>query len=71
MEKFLSLVADVMDVDKDEICLDTLYGKFEIWDSLMMMRIIMEVEEKYGCIIPIEDISKINSLNDLYKYTLE
>ena len=71
MDEFLERVSNVLNVDKDEISMDTQYGEFEGWDSLMMMRIILEVEEEYGCTIPIEAVANIKTLNDIYKYTLE
>lgn len=71
MEKFLELIAEIMEVDRRDISLETKYGEFESWDSLMMMRLMMEVEEEYGCIIPIEDASKIKTIRDLYQYIAE
>ncbi len=67
----MNIVADVIEVDVNDISLDIKYGEFESWDSLMMMRLIMEIEEEYGCTIPIEDVAKIKTLNDLYMYTQE
>lgn len=69
MEKFLALASDILEVDPEEISLETAYGAFESWDSLRMMRLIMEIEAEYDVVIPIEHAAKIKTLNDLYQYS--
>lgn len=69
MEKFLEFVSDILEVDSGEIGLETVYGELEGWDSLKMIRLIMETEAEYGTVIPIENAAKIRTLNDLYRYT--
>lgn len=69
MEKFIKFIAEILGVEPNEISLETKYGELAEWDSLMMMRLIMEIEEEYNCVIPIEDAAKIKSINDLYCYT--
>ena len=65
-DKFLNFVADVLNIDVKEISLDSKYGEIENWDSVMMLNLVMELEEKYGCSIPIEKIAKGISLRELY-----
>ena len=36
-----------MEVDPGELSEDTAYGTIEKWDSLMHMRMVMEIEEEY------------------------
>lgn len=69
MEKFLTVVAEIFEVDPKDISMKTKYGEYEIWDSLMMMKLIMEIEAEYGCQIPIEKAAVIKTLEDLYQYT--
>ena len=66
MEKFLNFVADVMNVDSSEISLDTEYGTYEKWDSLMMLSLVMELEAEYGVSIPMESVANIKTLKDLW-----
>lgn len=68
MQGFLDFVANVMGVDCSELSEETAYGEFEKWDSLMQMRLVMEIEEKYGVDIPIEEVSRIKRLKDFYEY---
>ena len=65
-ESFIAFVADIIDVTK--INLDTTYGAIDNWDSLMHMRLVLEIESEYQIEIPINEIPKINSLRDFYKY---
>ena len=69
MEKFLAFVAGVMQVDPSELSGETRFKEFKKWDSLMHMRLVMEIEEEYDVEIPIEEVPTIKTLNDFYKYT--
>ena len=68
MEIFIKFVADLFDCDPSELTLETADEQHEKWDSMMMLRLIMETEEEYGVSIPIEEVGKIKVLADLYKY---
>lgn len=68
MQDFIVFVARVMEVDPSELDENTAYGSIEKWDSLMHMRMVMEIEEEYDVEIPIDEIPNIKSLKDFYKY---
>lgn len=68
MQDFIVFVARVMEVDPSELNENTAYGSIEKWDSLMHMRMVMEIEEEYDVEIPIDEIPNIKSLKDFYKY---
>lgn len=68
MQDFIEFVAGVMDVDPGSLTENTAYGQYEKWDSLMHMRLVMEIEEKYGTEIPIDEVPNIKTLKDFYKY---
>lgn len=65
-EQFLTFVADVMEVNRDEISLDTVYNEFAQWDSMMMLNLVMELEDKYGKSIDMEKVSEVHTLSDLF-----
>ena len=71
MDQFLKFVSDVFECDMSEITLNTVYGELEKWDSMMMLRLTMELEEEYQVSIPIEAIGRIRILEDLYGYVKE
>ena len=66
-EKFLKTVADSMEVDVEEISMNTAYKEYEPWDSMAMMNLIMDLEEAFGVSIPIERIYVVKTLRDLYE----
>ena len=68
MQDFIEFVAGVMEVDPETLSEETAYGQHEKWDSLMHMRLVMEVEEEYDVEIPIDEVPNIKTLKDLYKY---
>ncbi len=68
MEKFLEFVAGIFECDASELSMDTAYGEFPKWDSLMQLNLTMEIEEEYGISIPIDEVPGIRTLADLYRY---
>ena len=68
MKEFIQFIAGVMEVDPAQLTEDTAYGTIEKWDSLMHMRMVMEIEEEYDVEIPIEEIPNIRTLKDFYRY---
>ena len=54
MEEFLSFIADILEVDKSTLTLETSQDDVETWDSLMQLRLLGEIEAKYGVMIPRE-----------------
>ena len=71
MEEFLSFISDILEVDKSTLTLETYQDDVETWDSLMQLRLLGEIEAKYGVMIPMEQISTIKKLNDFYQYIKE
>lgn len=71
MNKFLNFVASILDVNVKNLALDTEYESIEEWDSLMHLRLVAEIEEKYGIEIPIDEVPDIKTLADFYNYLKE
>lgn len=68
MQDFIEFVAGVMEVAPETLNEDTAYGQHEKWDSMMHMRLVMEIEEEYDTEIPINEVPNIKTLKDFYKY---
>ena len=66
--EFLSFVAGVMDVSADGLSLETGYGEIPEWDSVMQLRLTMEIEAKYGVDVPIDRVADIKTLGCFYEY---
>ena len=61
------IVAGVMKVDPKEVKEDTAIIEDLGADSLDILRIVMNVEEKFLIKLPNDAVSKINSVNDIIK----
>ena len=68
MKDFIDFIATIMEVDPNELDENTAYGQHEKWDSIMHLRMVMEVEDKYDVEIPIDEVPGIRTLKDFYKY---
>ncbi len=71
MDKFLKFVAEVMEVEPSVISMGTEYGKYEKWDSFMMLTLVMELEQEYDISIPMEALNHVETLADMYQLTVK
>lgn len=65
-QKFLEFVAEIMELDLTDVNLDMKY-KEGVWDSLMMLTLVMELEAEYGVSIPMEKVNEIKTLRNLFE----
>lgn len=63
-EKLAKIIAEVLNVDANEITLDTTFVDELGADSLDVFQIIMGIEEKFDIEIPNEEAEKIVSVGD-------
>ena len=63
-EKLAKIIAEVLNVDANEITLDTTYVDELGADSLEVFQIIMGIEEEFDIEIPNEEAEKIVSVGD-------
>lgn len=68
--KFMEVMAEMFEVDANELSMDIEYKNYEKWDSLKMMNIVMELEDAFDISIPLEKISDVKTLKDLYDIVL-
>ncbi|MEG1875953.1 MAG: acyl carrier protein [Lachnospiraceae bacterium] len=68
MEAFLKFIAEIMEISEEKITLLTTQDDLEEWNSLMQLRLVAEIEEKYKVSIPLEDISNIKTVGKFYNY---
>ena len=68
MEEFLSFMAEILETDREKLTLETTQEEVETWDSLMQLRLVGEVEAKYGVTIPMDAVSKIITLGGFYQF---
>ena len=65
-EEFLDFVATVLGRNRTALSLETAYGTIPEWDSVMHLRLVMEIEGRYGVDIPMEKVPEIRTLKDFF-----
>lgn len=68
MEEFLTFMAEILEKERGALTLETSQNDVETWDSLMQLRLLGEVETKYGIMIPMDQISTLTTLGDFYEF---
>lgn len=68
---FLGFVAVVLDVAPESISMDTAYESIPEWDSVMQLRLTLEISSEYDVEIPVDEIADIKTLAGFYKYVKE
>lgn len=63
-EKLKKVIADVLNVDPDEITMDTTFVDDLGADSLDVFQIILGIEEEFGIEIPAEKAEKIGTVEE-------
>ena len=63
-EKLKNIIAEVLNVDADEITMDTTFVDDLGADSLDVFQIIMGIEEEFDIEIPSEEADKIVTVGD-------
>lgn len=70
MEKqVISIIAKILNVDIEDVELDTAIGDLAEWDSLHHLQIIAELENKFGIKYAAEDLAEIEDVADLISLT--
>ena len=67
-EKIQNIIAEVLNVDKDEITMDTTFIDDLGADSLDLFELVMAFEEEYGIEIPSEDLEQITTVGAVIEY---
>ncbi len=63
-EKLKKVIADVLNVDPEEITMETTFVDDLGADSLDVFQIIMGIEEEFDIAIPAEDAEKITTVEE-------
>lgn len=67
-EKLQKIISEVLNVDTDEITMDTTFVDDLGADSLDLFQIIMGIEEEFDIEIPNEDAENIVTVGDAVEY---
>ena len=66
--EFLTFVAGILDVPVDRISLETAYETIPEWDSVMQLRLTLEIGTEFNLEIPVDEIAEIKTLGGFYSY---
>lgn len=67
-KEFLGFIAGILDVPVENISLETAYESIPEWDSVMQLRLTLEIGMEYDVEIPVDEIADIKTLGGFYKY---
>ena len=67
-EKICEIIADKMDIDVNEISIDSSFESLKI-DSLDMVEIVMDIEEEFD--VSIEEAENLKTVADLVNFIEE
>ncbi len=68
MEKFLELVAEVFEVEPEEVKMETVFREeLPDFSSLVGFSLIVMMEDEYGVKVPVEEFLECKTVGDLYK----
>lgn len=65
-KEFIAFVANLFEVSPNSLSLDTAYESIPQWDSVMHLRLMMEVGAAYGVDIPLDEIPNLKTLGAIY-----
>lgn len=66
--QFLDFVAGIFEVTADALTMETAYESIPQWDSVMHLRLVMEVQSEFNVDIPLEEIPTLDTLGKVYSY---
>lgn len=64
-DRVFSLLAVILDIDREALTLESSPDTLEEWDSIKHMDIILALEEEFGIQFRDEEIVKISSVSEL------
>ena len=67
-EKIQDIIAEVLNIDKDEITMDTTFIDDLGADSLDLFELVTNLEEEYNIEIPAEELEKLTTVGKVIDY---
>ena len=66
-EKVFEVIAEVCEVDKSEVTLESSVGDFPAWDSMGHLAILSNVEEAFDISFDPEEMMELEDASDIVK----
>ena len=68
MADLIQFVASVLGVPPETLSPETSCGSIPEWDSVMHLRLAMEIEARYGIRLPFEKLPEMRKISDILPY---
>lgn len=68
LEKMKEIIVEQLSVDESEIALETSFKDDLGADSLDLFELVMALEEEYDVEIPSDDLTELNTVEDVINY---
>ena len=56
------------ETEPDNIKADTVYTELEDWDSVIVLSLITMIDEEYGVVVDVDEMSEAQTVEDLFNY---
>lgn len=66
MQQFLDLVAEIFEIEPEEITMDTVFRDLEDFSSMVGFSLIIMMEDEYGAKVSVDEFMECNTIGDLY-----
>ena len=66
--EFLDFAAGILGIPPPEAAMSLSCGSIPQWDSVMHIRLVLELEEHFGFQVPVGEIAEVKTLGGLYGY---
>lgn len=70
-DRIIGIIAKILEVDIEEVELDTAIGDLPEWDSLHHLQIIAELEKEFGIKYAADELAELEDVSDLIALTKE
>ncbi|MFO7851434.1 MAG: acyl carrier protein [Bacteroidota bacterium] len=64
-QEFINLFKETLEINNEEITLDTKFRDIENWDSLKFLTVLAMIDEEYDIIIEGNTFQKLQTIDDL------
>lgn len=64
-EEKLEVIADILEMEVEELAEDMLLEEIEAWDSVAVLSVISVMDEKFGKLPPASEIIKCKTVSEL------
>ncbi len=69
MDKFIELMAEILEVEPNSISLNTNFREDCDFDSMKGFSMLCTLEEEFGKKVTVEQFKKCNTIGDLFEFT--